>query len=135
MNHEDTQARLDRQASNAKLIAQSRARFAISTRKVHQSEALVRQTAALVPRSAFDPPHPRSADPIADAMVWRGRREQARLKELRAIGFSLRCSVNEAVVASQETRWQARQTRMQAAAQRARMQQQQARARQDVVAA
>ncbi len=113
---------LDRRASNAKLIAEARARIAKGTRAVVSGEQLVRQSAKLMPRSAFDPPTrpPRLLKRLDEAWPEQVRYEQTRVRELREIGYSLLSYAEEMVVASQEIRWQARQTRMRAQAQRER---------------
>jgi hypothetical protein len=110
---------LDRAAQVAMLIAQSRARLAVSARRIRESEQLVQHSARLVPQSAFDPPRPRLPDPVGEAIARRAREEQAWAEELRQIGCLLRSFVKEAVVASQETRWQARQSQVRSAEQQA----------------
>lgn len=110
---------LDRRASNAKLIAQSRSRLATSRLKVRQSEQLVQQSERLVPHSTFDPPRTRAPDRVSEAVARWARHEEATVQKLRETGISLRSYMEEVVVASQEIRWQACQTRALSCAQRA----------------
>src|SRR5690242_5406288 len=113
---------LDRRASNAKLIAEARARVAAGSRAILRGEQLVQQSAKLMLQSPLDPPArpPQSLKLLDEARAEQARYEQHRIRTLREVGYSLLSHVEEMVVTSQESRWQARQTRMRAQAERKR---------------
>lgn len=120
---------LSRQASNALLIAASRAAMARCRRAVRISDQLMRASARLIPRSSLHAPPwqtPSEGDQQAEGDEVARRQahgERRAVEVLQQIGISLRSSAEEIVVKSRETRWQARQIRMQSGALRSRLRQ------------
>jgi hypothetical protein len=119
---------LDRRASNAALVAESRAAIARGRRMVETSDQLMRTSAKLMPRSSLeDPPRRmRSAREwqaeMNDAVCRRVSAERRETEVLRQVGHSLRSYAEEMVVELQEIRWQAQETRERSRVQRARSQ-------------
>ena len=112
-------ASLDWRASNALLIASSRAAMERGHRAVQISDQLMRASAKLMPRSSLKAPPrqtPNDRDWRATAdEVARGQAnaERRATEALRQMGYLLRSHMEEVVIASQETRRQSRQIRMQ----------------------
>ena len=117
---------LGRQASNALLVAASRAAIARCRLAVQISDQLMRASAKLLPRSSLQAPPwqtPSEGDRQAEGNEATRRQANAdrqAMEVLRQIGISLRSCAEEIVIKSRETRWQARQIRTQSGALRSR---------------
>jgi hypothetical protein len=122
---------LNRRASNAMLIAQSRARIAAAEHLIGSSDMLARQSAKLVRPSSWEPVGPRFLpldQQMADAAIAaQARYERSQVQELHEAGISLRGHLQEVVLASKQLRWRTQEIRTQSAELRAQSSAQKAR--------